>query len=53
MKNTFDYTAKSKEGNDINGQVLAESHADAYDYLCEQEYTEINVKRHFEVDELR
>lgn len=52
MKTTFNYTAKTDEGNDVKGQVLASSHDGAYDYLQEQNYTDITVKRRFEVDEL-
>jgi len=52
MKTTFNYTAKTHKGNHISGKVLAESHEDAHDYLSDQNYIEINVKRHFEVDEL-
>lgn len=50
MKTTFKYTAKTDKGNDVKGTVLSDSHDGAYDYLQEQNYTDITVRRHFNVD---
>ena len=52
MKTTYKYTARTKEGSEVKGKVLANDKADAFDYLTEQEYTDIDIRRHFEVDEL-
>lgn len=51
MKKTFNYKAKDKNGKDIKGKILAESHSDAWEYLNEQHYTDIEVRKHFNVDE--
>lgn len=51
MKTTFKYTAKTDEGHDVKGQFLGSSHDSVYTYLEEQNYTDIDVKRLFNVDE--